>query len=47
MFGNFNDSNVAAGHSDGLLPGDAVHDQENAYGSGPCLSIKLVKLTEW
>ena len=26
MFGDFNDSNVTAGHSDGLLPSDAVHD---------------------
>jgi len=46
MFGNLNDSDVTAGHTDGPLPGNAIHDQENAYGSGPRLSVNQAKLAE-
>ena len=47
MLSDFDDPNVPAGHADGLLPGDAIHDQENAYGFGPWFTVKLVKLADW
>ncbi len=39
MPGNFNNSNVTAGNAANRLSGNAIHDQEDSYGSDPSVAL--------
>ena len=46
VLGDFDESDVPAGHPAGPVPNNTVDDQEDSHGSGVQLSINPVRLAE-